>query len=264
MAKRFTDTELWNEDWFIDLTTVEKLFWFYIKDNCDHAGIWRINKRKFEMSCGLKVDIKDFLIHVNVGKDRILLVGEDRLYLNGFIKFQYGEISPLSNSPLHKSVFKTLSAYDIGINDFTPNQSLPKGLNKGSPTLKDKDKEIKEKGGVGGKEKSAYQILLDEMNAALGKSFAGDTKSTEQFVERMAEGRTLDDFRRALANYRDDPYHAEQGWRYITPSYITRADKLDEGINMKSNRTTLDPDETTRKNREEWNRITRKDTATGS
>ena len=43
MAKRFTDTEKWKDPWFCALTEKEKLFWVYIVDNCDHAGIWRVN-----------------------------------------------------------------------------------------------------------------------------------------------------------------------------------------------------------------------------
>ena len=46
MAKRFTDTMKWNEDWYLDLALVDKLFWIYICDNCDHAGIFKPNKRK--------------------------------------------------------------------------------------------------------------------------------------------------------------------------------------------------------------------------
>jgi len=39
MAKRFTDTEKWNEDWFLEIINPHKLFWIYICDNCNHAGI---------------------------------------------------------------------------------------------------------------------------------------------------------------------------------------------------------------------------------
>ena len=52
MAKRFTDTMKWNEDWYLDLALVDKLFWIYICDNCDHAGIFKPNKRMFELLFG--------------------------------------------------------------------------------------------------------------------------------------------------------------------------------------------------------------------
>ena len=45
MAKRFTDTQKWSEDWYLDLPITYKVFWIYICDNCNHAGIYKPNKR---------------------------------------------------------------------------------------------------------------------------------------------------------------------------------------------------------------------------
>ena len=55
MSKRDTDTELWSEDWFLDLSDAEMLFWFYLKDRCDHAGFWRPNFKIFEASTGRRI-----------------------------------------------------------------------------------------------------------------------------------------------------------------------------------------------------------------
>ena len=38
MAKRFTDNEKWKNQFFKGLSTVNKLFFLYILDDCDHAG----------------------------------------------------------------------------------------------------------------------------------------------------------------------------------------------------------------------------------
>ena len=90
MAKRFTDTTKWNEDWFLDLSISNKLFWIYICDNVDHAGIFKPNKRLFELLVGDKVNIKDFLNIVNGEKERIKILENGRWYLTKFIEFQYG------------------------------------------------------------------------------------------------------------------------------------------------------------------------------
>ena len=37
MAKRFTDTEIWQKDWFLDLPIKQKLLVKFIFDNCDCA-----------------------------------------------------------------------------------------------------------------------------------------------------------------------------------------------------------------------------------
>ena len=43
MAKRFTDSTKWQKPWFNNLETKHKLFWLYILDSCNHAGIWDCN-----------------------------------------------------------------------------------------------------------------------------------------------------------------------------------------------------------------------------
>lgn len=112
MAKRFTDTTKWNEDWFLDLTNSHKLFWIYVCDNCDHAGIFKPNKRMFELIIGAKIDITDFFSVVNGDKVRILELKNGRWYLTGFISFQYGG-KLNDNNRVHKSILAILIKNDI-------------------------------------------------------------------------------------------------------------------------------------------------------
>jgi hypothetical protein len=139
--KRFTDTCIWNEDWFLEAPTGYKLFWFYIKDNCNHAGIWRVNKRQFEFILGSKLVLNDFLKIVNHEKERIIILNEDKWYLTGFIRFQYGNILN-ENSRVHNSIIKELTAYNIDISTFEVKLKSNKpqvGVKEG---VKDKDKDI--------------------------------------------------------------------------------------------------------------------------
>ena len=43
MSKRFTESDKWKNQWFINLPNKYKLFWIYILDDCNHAGVWRVN-----------------------------------------------------------------------------------------------------------------------------------------------------------------------------------------------------------------------------
>ena len=45
MVKRLSDSEIWNKDWFLDLTDKQKLLVKFLFDNCDCAGIYEISKR---------------------------------------------------------------------------------------------------------------------------------------------------------------------------------------------------------------------------
>lgn len=112
MAKRFTDTTKWSEDWYLDLPLKDKLFWIFVCDNCNHAGIFKPNKKLFEYVIGCDVDLKNFVSKVNQEKERIIILGNGRWYLKGFIEFQYGAtLNP--NSNVHKSVLKLLNENDI-------------------------------------------------------------------------------------------------------------------------------------------------------
>ena len=106
MAKRFTDTNKWSEDWFLDLPINYKLFWIYICDNCDHAGIYKINKRLFEFTTGTDIVVDEFLTLINKDKERVRVLDNGRWYLASFIKFQYG--AKLTNSKVHQSILKIL------------------------------------------------------------------------------------------------------------------------------------------------------------
>jgi len=112
MAKRFTDTTKWNEDWFLDLSNPHKLFWNYICDNCCHAGIFKPNKRMFELLVGVKINTDQFLSDVNKDKQRILVLSNGRWYLTGFILFQYGTKLNDKNR-VHKSILEILLKNEI-------------------------------------------------------------------------------------------------------------------------------------------------------
>ena len=63
MSKRFIDTNLFNDEWFCELTKDCKLFFLYYITQCDHAGILRLNKRLCKFQTGindLDTVIKEF------------------------------------------------------------------------------------------------------------------------------------------------------------------------------------------------------------
>ena len=125
MAKRFTDTAKWEEDWFLDLSNSYKLFWMYICDNCDHAGIFKPNKRIFELIVSEKIDVLEFMSIVNDEKIRVLELENGRWYLTGFISFQYGGSLNVNNR-VHKSILSVLTKNNITwVDDKKPQLELP-------------------------------------------------------------------------------------------------------------------------------------------
>jgi hypothetical protein len=147
MAKRFTDTEKWVEDWFISLPTDYKLLWIYLCDKCDCAGIWKPNVILLNHLYRIKINVADALKFLNQDKERIVVLENGRWFLTGFISFQYGNQLKEDCAP-HRGVLKILK--DNNINSFNsntlgkvpePSERVKEGLDKGSDTLKDKDKD---------------------------------------------------------------------------------------------------------------------------
>jgi hypothetical protein len=137
MAKRFTATEIWEEDWFLAMPNEYKLFWFYILSNCDHAGFFKVNLRSFCGLLGVKIAQDKALAYFNSGKDRIKVVNEGVWLIEDFFVFQYGHTLNL-NSPLHQGVEKQYIKYNLKLTSI-------RGLKDLKDRVKDKDSIISNK-----------------------------------------------------------------------------------------------------------------------
>jgi hypothetical protein len=42
MTRRFTETDKWQDEWFLSLPFEAKLLFLYLCDNCDCAGFWEV------------------------------------------------------------------------------------------------------------------------------------------------------------------------------------------------------------------------------
>ena len=134
MAKRFISTEIWDEDWFLDMTNEYKLFWFYILSSCDHAGIFKVNMRSFCSLNEVNLTPTQALLYFNNGKDRIIVISDSIWLISDFFVFQYGTtFNP--NNRVHQSIENIYKKYKIDIN-------LIRGLIDLKDRVKDKDKDI--------------------------------------------------------------------------------------------------------------------------
>lgn len=53
MSKRFIDTELFDDSWFMDLSKDGKLLWIYCLTKCNHAGIVELNEKLCRLQTGI-------------------------------------------------------------------------------------------------------------------------------------------------------------------------------------------------------------------
>lgn len=85
MSKRFIDSGIFDDDWFMDLSKDAKILWIYFITKCDHAGILRLN----EKLCKVQTDIKDLQTVIKQLGNRLVNVNEHLYFIPKFIEFQY-------------------------------------------------------------------------------------------------------------------------------------------------------------------------------
>jgi len=130
MAKRMTDTDKWKKRFVRDLSPQHKLLWFYILDDCNHAGIWEVDLEVASIRVGF--DLSHDSLPSSFEEKVIPFDNGDKWFIPDFIDFQYGELNP--NSNVHKSVIQLLERYSL--------EGYVKGLQTLPNTVQDKDKVI--------------------------------------------------------------------------------------------------------------------------
>ena len=123
MAKRFTDSRKWDDDWFLGLPSHYKLLWLYMLDKCDHAGFFKPNL-KLANFC-IDFDFKKEDIFKWFG-ERIKVIG-DKWFLPKYIAFQYGYLTLKNN--MYKPVIKLLQDNGKGLT--SPFVAPYKGVGRG-------------------------------------------------------------------------------------------------------------------------------------
>jgi hypothetical protein len=134
MAKRFTDTAKWDDPWFAELPSKYKLFWVYLLDECDHAGIWKVNFRKAQFMIGESLEQAEVMRYMS---DRVKKVDESYWLVTKFVKFQYGSLKR-DNVGISATAILKKHGLESFILQYTeaPHQPLP------SPSVGAKDKDM--------------------------------------------------------------------------------------------------------------------------
>ena len=136
MAKRFTDSEKWADPWFMDLPNKYKLFWLYLLDSCNHAGVWKVNFKVANFYIGEHLEPSEVK---RVLSARVNIIDDTYWYIEKFITFQYGGIK---NDNVGKSVQKILERHNL----LGACEGLPSPLAGTKDKAKDKDMvKVKEK-----------------------------------------------------------------------------------------------------------------------
>jgi uncharacterized phage protein (TIGR02220 family) len=73
-----------------------------------------------------------------------------------------------------------------------------------------------------------FKKLLIFFNQTTGRKFKSiNTKAQRQFNARLKEGYTKEDIMKAIVNCFNDDFHIQSNHKFLTPEFISRADKID-------------------------------------
>lgn len=93
----------------MDLPAKWKLFWIYLLDNCDNAGVWTPNMRLAAVQIGENFEAAEAL---RVFAERIEVIQSGKWHVVKFVEFQFGKLSA-SCTP-HKSVINLITKHGLG------------------------------------------------------------------------------------------------------------------------------------------------------
>jgi RNA recognition motif-containing protein len=110
MAKRFTDTNKWNDVWFSQLPNDYKLVWIYILDTCDNAGIWLKNIKNLNFFCNTNLTEEDL---IKTFSDKLSKITEEKMIVNKFCTIQYGDNFLESKNKAVLAAIKTLNTLNL-------------------------------------------------------------------------------------------------------------------------------------------------------
>lgn len=121
--KRFTETQKWEDPWFRRLSPELKLFWHWLLDKCDGAGIIEPDIELASFQIGFQYPA-DILSQFN---ERVTKLKCGKYFIPKFISYQYGTLS--RECKAHNPIFASLEKHGL------------KGYPKGIHTLQEKEKE---------------------------------------------------------------------------------------------------------------------------
>lgn len=91
LAQRWTDTDKWDDDWFLDLPPLFKAVWEYVRDRCDGGtGFLKISFRRMSTDIGDEITRADFDRYLGT---RIEWIGHETIWIPAFLEAQFRRLN---------------------------------------------------------------------------------------------------------------------------------------------------------------------------
>jgi hypothetical protein len=188
MAKRFSETEKWNDEWFCELKPLQKLVFLFIVDRCDNAGFMEINTRVNCFLIGITPEQYEGAIK---GLNKCIIKSNDgkKLWVVNFLKHQKNLPLKFENNA-HKQIIyliqQNAKLFEYDFEKLGAKQGLISPIGKGIGKGKE--------GGVGGTENLIPGTWEYEKKSFLNNEGWQIKFCTEKRIEPIALKTLMQDF----------------------------------------------------------------------
>lgn len=254
MAKRFTDTELYDRAWYRKLSPRLKCAWEWLNKRCDVVGVWNVDMDRLSFEIGESISIDEL-----TEAFKVVVFESDKLFIPGFVPFQYGDesgrLSPKNKfhlsiaqklqargftSPEFKSLDEISNVPPMGVDTLTHGGGTPQGRGQGQGKGKGQGKgQGRGEGGAGGNkfpvDAGNLQACLDEWRGTL-RHFQIERAVSQR--DELAIGKAIQDYgsewvllafqgaRKQTKSPRFDPKH------FVSLSIYLHKERIERLVNI--------------------------------
>jgi hypothetical protein len=108
--KRFTDVKKWEREWYLNLSSDEKVVWQFLVDNCDKSGFWVENWTIMKMLTGIPITEMPIPLLKQVKTTNTTGVW----FIKDYPAFQYGVEFASKNGYLQRKCVEDMERYGVG------------------------------------------------------------------------------------------------------------------------------------------------------
>lgn len=220
MAYRFTDTNKWNDKWFLDLRPVEKLLFNYLCDNCDCSGFIEVNQKKWSDEIGYnKRDIEGAL--EGLARGLFYSLDNEIIYLRTFLKHQkHYPLNPKDN--FYKGIINRFENYRHRFEIQDIDEFITRGLQGAFEGLR-REKGIGIDKGIVKDKILTWRTSIDIYKKE-EKEFYDNLIIDSEFLKTQEKFYPNIDILLTLEKAHSQFWHTEAGWKN---KKLSKSDKID-------------------------------------